>query len=127
MGAVGAAPAGGRRGALIRRALPEAAIVIVTSSDGVLARIVAGQLAARGRDARAILGGSRAWFDLGLPTAAGHERLLTGEDDASHSGYHYADIERRNARFREYLDWEIGLVEQIRRDGDATFQLADRA
>lgn len=98
--------------------------VLVTSSDGVLARVVAAELAARsGRDVRYLAGGTQAWTAAGLPTGSGAHGVLTGEDDYWYSPYHHADVAQRDAGFRAYLDWEVGLVAQLEREGDIGIRL----
>jgi len=98
--------------------------IIVTSANGVLARLVAAELAARsGRDVRFLAGGTQAWEAAGLPLDSGADGVLTGEDDHWYSPYHHADVELRNAGFRAYLDWEVGLVEQLGREGDIGIRL----
>ncbi|MET0185977.1 MAG: rhodanese-like domain-containing protein [Achromobacter sp.] len=119
--------AAGRLPALLADLTPETSLVI-TSSDGVLAQVVATELLRHGYPARALLGGNRAWFDANLPTASGGEHILTGEDDSWHSGYAYTDEAQRHAAFRAYLDWEVGLVEQLTQPGAVTaFNVAGRA
>lgn len=104
--------------------LPKDQTILLTSSDGVLARIVAAELAARtGRDVRAITGGTQAWVAAGLPTDSGAARVLTGDDDYWFSPYHQPTQVQRDAGFREYLDWEVGLVAQLEREGDVGFRL----
>jgi rhodanese-related sulfurtransferase len=100
--------------------------VLLTSEDGVLAQVVASQLAARGYPARAILGGTQAWIAAQLPTASGGDGILTGKDDTRYSGYELAEDKTaasevvRDERFRAYLQWELDLVEQIQRPGAST-------
>ena len=119
--------AAGRLPALLADLTPETSLVI-TSSDGVLAQVVATELLRHGYPARALLGGNRAWFDANLPAASGGEHILTGEDDSWHSGYAYTDEAQRHAAFRAYLDWEVGLVEQLTQPGAVTaFNVAGRA
>ncbi|PLP99351.1 rhodanese-like domain-containing protein [Cupriavidus pauculus] len=98
--------------------------ILITSSDGVLARVVAAELAARtGREARFVNGGTQAWVAAGLPVETGGERVLTGDDDYWFSPYQHADVAQRNAGFQAYLDWEINLVEQLGREGDIGIRL----
>lgn len=98
--------------------------ILVTSPDGVLARIVAAELAVRtARDVRTITGGTSAWIAAGLPVAQGAQGVLTGDDDHSYSPYGFQDLERRNSGFREYLDWELGLVAQLEREGNVGIRL----
>ena len=102
--------------------------VLLTSPDGVLARVVAAELALRtGRDVRALVGGTAAWVAAGLPTGSGAENVLTGDDDHWFSPYHHADLALRDAGFRRYLDWEIGLVEQLVREGETGIRLVPAA
>jgi rhodanese-related sulfurtransferase len=102
--------------------------VLLFSGDGVLARIVAAELAARtGRDVRAVTGGTRAWAAAGLPVGDGAAGVLTGDDDAWRSPYHQASQADRDAGFREYLAWELGLPAQLRRAGDTGIRLAPAA
>ncbi|WPB56545.1 rhodanese-like domain-containing protein [Xylophilus sp. GOD-11R] len=108
--------------------LPADATVLLTSPDGVLARIVAAELAQRsGRDVRALVGGTEAWFAAGLPTASGADGVLTGDDDHWFSPYQHADLSQRDTGFREYLAWELGLVEQLEREGETGIRLVTAA
>ncbi|MGO4304117.1 rhodanese-like domain-containing protein [Cupriavidus sp. RAF12] len=108
--------------------LPNDHVVLVTSSDGVLARTVAAELAARTRrDVRAIAGGTQAWAAAGLPLGNGSGKVLTGDDDYWFSPYQHADAAQRDAGFQAYLDWEVGLVEQLGREGDIGIRLITKA
>lgn len=98
--------------------------IVLTSPDGVLARSVAAELAARsGRDVRAIAGGTQAWAAAGLSTSSGAEGVLTADDDHWYSPYAQTDHAARDAGFRIYLDWELGLVAQLEREGDVGIRL----
>lgn len=103
---------------------PANRVVLLFSQDGVLAHSVAAELAARsGRDVHSVTGGTRAWVEAGLPVASGADGVLTGDDDGWLSPYHHADTAARDAGFQAYLDWEIGLVEQLQREGDIGIRL----
>lgn len=94
--------------------------IAITSQDGVLAQAVATQLRSSGvAEVHALLGGTARWLALGLPAEAGDERNLSGEDDAWYGPYAYPTKAERERRMNDYLAWEIGLVEQLRRDGDS--------
>jgi rhodanese-related sulfurtransferase/predicted metal-dependent enzyme (double-stranded beta helix superfamily) len=96
-------------------------VIVVTSGDGVLAKLAATDLATvSGRDIRALLGGNRAWLSAGFATESGSERLLVS-DDVWYRPYDRAADGA--ASMRDYLAWEIRLVEQIARDGDAQFRV----
>jgi rhodanese-related sulfurtransferase len=98
--------------------------VILSSPDGVLAHSVAAELAARtGRDVRSLLDGTQGWANAGLPIASGAAGVLTGDEDHWFSPYQHADVEARNAGFRQYLDWEVDLVAQLQREGNTGFRL----
>src|SRR5256885_9974388 len=61
-----------------------------------------------------------AWAAAGLPLGQGDADVLTGDDDQWYSPYAHRDLGLRDAGFRAYLDWELGLVEQLERDGWAS-------
>jgi len=92
--------------------------VILTSADGVLAGAVAAELLRLGAGkVRALLGGTQAWSKAGLPLASGDEGLLGADEDVWYGPYVFRSEAERNRRFDEYLDWELGLVAQLQRDG----------
>ena len=101
--------------------------VVLTSADGVLASVVAAELAWRSqRQVRYLLGGTRAWAAQGLELARGAQDVLTGDDDHSVSPYLFEDLAARDQGFRDYLDWELGLVAQLEREGSQDFRLIGR-
>ena len=102
--------------------------VLLASRDGVLARSVAAELTARsGRVVHAIAGGTDAWHAAGLPIDSGAEHVLTGDDDHWFSPYSHTDLAKRDAGFRAYLDWELGLVAQLEREGNVGIRLVAAA
>ena len=108
--------------------LPAGQAVLLTSPDGLLPRTVAPELAAcTGRDVRAIAGGTAAWAAAGLPVEAGDAGVLTGDDDHWYSPYAHRDLHLRDAGFRAYLDWELGLVAQLKREGQTGIRLLGAA
>jgi 3-mercaptopyruvate sulfurtransferase SseA len=95
--------------------------LVLTSENGVIARFAAAEIAAR-RPAKVLAGGTAAWQAAGLRLETGMSRLADEPDDVSLSARDRpADRERY---MREYLAWEIDLVNQIARDSDCRFQLA---
>ncbi|PWC22593.1 rhodanese-like domain-containing protein [Brenneria nigrifluens] len=90
---------------------------VLTSNDGVLAGLIAGELQRYDISAAALAGGNQAWFAAGLPVESGDENILTAEEDRQHNGYSVSDPARRDRLFRDYLDWEIGLVRQLEQPG----------
>jgi rhodanese-related sulfurtransferase len=95
--------------------------VACTSSDGRLARYAAADLAALlGREVHALEGGTEAWRAAALPLERGATRMLEPPEDVYYKPYdHQAQIE---AAMQDYLQWEVALLEQIRRDPDCRFR-----
>jgi hypothetical protein len=109
-------------------ALPAGQTVLLASADGVLAHSIASALDAAqraGHEVASILGGTQAWRRASLPIAQGSEGVVTGEDDHSYSPYLYRDLALRNAGFVDYLEWELGLVAQLEREGHTGIRLID--
>ena len=95
--------------------------IVCTSPDGVLARFAAADLAALlGREVSALAGGTEAWRAAGLPLESGDTRMLEPPEDVYYKPYdHRTQIE---AAMQDYLQWEVALLEQIRRDPDCRFR-----
>lgn len=99
-----------------------AAVVVVTSRDGVLAAAAAAELARdTGRDVRALLGGTLAWQIAGGAVDSGGAPGRAGDVWQKPGGD--GDTDARNRHFRAYLDWEVSLVDQLRRDGDTAMRV----
>jgi rhodanese-related sulfurtransferase len=105
----------------LRDRLPADRIVVLTSSDGVLARLAAVELAWHG-DVRVLLGGTRAWVGAGLPLERGATALADALIDVWYRPYdRESGVEQA---MRGYLSWEVDLVAQVARDGDTRFRLS---
>jgi len=101
--------------------LPAQGDLILTSEDGGVARFAAAELGVR-RPVKVLAGGTAAWKAAGLPLEAGMGPLASEPDDVALSARERpADRERY---MREYLAWEVDLVNQIGRDTDCRFRLA---
>src|SRR5688572_1209322 len=97
--------------------IPPAGILVLTSEDGVLAHLAAPEAAALFGEVRVLEGGNAAWKG---PTESGVERATTTRDDVWYKPYdHNADYLKHA---RDYLDWEVALVEQIKRDPTIRFR-----
>ena len=83
----------------------------------IVARHAAAEVAAIGRQTAPLRGGNAAWKAAGLAMETGQERMLDEPDDIW-----LAPRERKSDReryMRDYLSWEIDLVNQMRTDDDA--------
>ena len=95
--------------------------LILTSPDGLLAQYVANDLKRNYPDKTvlALQGGTRSWIDAGFPLVTGPEHFTTEPNDIWYKPYERASSVRD--AMQGYLDWEVNLVAQIERDGDARF------
>ncbi|ABO57784.1 Rhodanese domain protein [Burkholderia vietnamiensis G4] len=106
------------------RAIPSAQRYVFTCGSSLLARFAAD-------DARALLpasapisvltGGTAAWIDAGLPLKHGDTHLASPRVDRYRRPYEGTD--NASAAMQAYLDWEYGLVEQLKRDGTHHFRV----
>jgi rhodanese-related sulfurtransferase len=101
--------------------VPRRRVLVLTSPDGVVARLAAAEVNAAGFAEIGVLdGGTDAWRAAGLPLHTGRDAMADEPDDCWRRPYDaYA---RPDARER-YLRWEVGLIRQIERDGDPGFRL----
>jgi len=112
------------RGRLVDDAvrLPPSESYVITSSDGVIARLAANELAdVTRRPVRVLIGGTNAWRAKGQPLETGATQLASTPDDVALKAFEQPT--NREAAMRQYLQWEVGLVEQVRRDGTLRFRL----
>jgi rhodanese-related sulfurtransferase len=109
----------------VRSRLAAARIVVLTSEDGTLAHLAAAEAARLWTDAdiRVLKDGNAAWFAASAPTEAGIDRATTSLDDVWYKPYDHAQGYEQHAR--AYLSWEVGLVEQIKRDPTIRFRAYD--
>jgi rhodanese-related sulfurtransferase len=101
--------------------VPATAKLVLTSPDSLLAQYVASDLERKHPDKTVLVlqGGTRSWIDAGFPTATGPEHFTTEPNDIWYKPYEQASSVRD--AMQGYLDWEVNLVAQIERDGDARF------
>jgi rhodanese-related sulfurtransferase len=105
-----------------RTRIPADRVLVLTSSDGVLARLAAAEIADRAP--LVLLGGTRAWRAAGLPLERGATALADTPVDVWYRPYdREGGVEQA---MRAYLDWEVDLVAQVERDGDTRLRLASR-
>jgi rhodanese-related sulfurtransferase len=107
--------------AALRPRLAEAEQVVVTAPDPALAALALPELEALTHAAVAVLaGGTAAWAEAGLPLQADR----TDPPDEACVDFYLRPYDRNHGveeAMRAYLAWEIELVHQIERDGDARF------
>ena len=94
--------------------------LVLTSEDGVLAHLAAPEAAALWPDARSRARRRQRGLAVGRPTESGIERATTALDDVWYKPYDHGTDYEKHAR--DYLDWEVALVEQIKRDPTIRFR-----
>jgi rhodanese-related sulfurtransferase len=101
--------------------VPEAPMLVLTSPDGVLARLAAAEIEASGHAGiRVLEGGTDAWRAAGYPLTSGREAMADTPNDCWRRPY---DPYVGEGARQRYLDWETGLVGQIEREGDVGFRI----
>ena len=101
-----------------RQKIGEQKTLTLTSEDGVLAHLAGPEVQALWPTAEILVleGGNTVWPG---PWEEGHERSTTVRDDVWYKPYdHEAGFEKHA---REYLQWEVELIEQIKRDPTIRF------
>jgi len=106
----------------VLKRIPGAQRYVLTCDSSLLSRYAAHELS-RLTDAEVVVlrGGTRAWIDAGLPLEQGETRLASPRIDRYRRPYEGTDNPRE--AMQGYLDWEYGLVEQLRQDGTHGFQV----
>jgi 3-mercaptopyruvate sulfurtransferase SseA len=95
---------------------------VLTSPDGLAARFAWKEAAAIARRPLFVLeGGTAAWSAAGLPLVASEPRHASEPIDRYRRPYEGVDVPA--AAMQAYLDWEYGLVDQLRRDGTHAFRV----
>jgi rhodanese-related sulfurtransferase len=96
--------------------------LVLTSEDSLLAHLAAPEVAALwpGAEVSVLEGGNAAWIASGRATETGTERATTTRDDVWYKPYDHASDYKKHAR--DYLAWEVALVDQIKRDPTIRFR-----
>ena len=106
--------------ALGRLSAQERGQIVLTSPDGLLARLAAPEVEGiTGQTPRVVPGGTLAWVWAEQPLEAGEGRALSPFEDVYRRPYEGTDSPRE--AMQAYLDWEYGLVAQLERDGTHGF------
>ncbi len=98
----------------------QSGIIVCTSPDGELARFAAADLRLMAKvPVRALAGGTAAWRAAGLPLETGQTTMWEPNEDVYYKPYDgKTQVEQA---MRDYLDWEVALMEKIGRDSDVRF------
>jgi len=112
--------------ATARQRMPPGESLVLTSPDGVLARLAARDAAESGfTDLRVLQGGTAAWLAGGFPMEQGEERMANPPRDVFAKPYDHPDGVEQH--MRNYLDWEVTLVEQIKKSGEISYRIFPEA
>jgi rhodanese-related sulfurtransferase len=105
-------------------AIPPARRYVLTCGSSLLARFAASDAGAwlpASAEVAVLAGGTAAWIDAGLPLEHGETRLASPRVDRYRRPYEGTD--NAAAAMQAYLDWEYGLVDQLKRDGTHHFKV----
>jgi rhodanese-related sulfurtransferase len=100
--------------------IPEGLPIVLTSPDGLLARLAAAEVEEiSDRPVRVLDGGTQAWAAAGRRLDTDLVRAASDPEDVYKRPYEGAD--HAAEAMQAYLDWEFGLVDQLARDGSHGF------
>jgi len=95
--------------------------IVLTSSDGLLARVALSDARSlTSADVQALEGGTERWIAEGRPLESGLDHTVGAVDDVWYKPYEHRGAPEQF--MRNYLTWEVALVEQLERDGTTRFQ-----
>lgn len=94
--------------------------LVLTSADGYLAAFAHTDLRWQaGTEVAVLAGGTAGWAASGRPLSTAEEPMLSAPVDIYRRPYEGTDVD--HATMQAYLDWEYGLVAQLKRDGTHGF------
>ncbi|MGB1158803.1 MAG: rhodanese-like domain-containing protein [Porticoccaceae bacterium] len=105
--------------------IPPADLYVLTSSDGITASLTAAELTALTEVPVKVLAcGNRGWEAAGNTLVCGQGNRSLEPDDRWQIPFLPDPVTGKSAEqnMREYLSWEVALVEQIQRDGTTNFR-----
>lgn len=100
--------------------------IVLVAPDAEIGALAAAESAdlTGGLPVYVLTGGTKAWREAGFEVETGHVRMADPPTDVWYRPYDFKeDVE---AAMRQYLDWEVDLVPQVERDGDARFSVLKR-
>lgn len=104
-----------------REVIGQVEYLAITSTDGQLAKLAQPEAAALWPQAEvvALASGNKGWRHAGYDMEPGFDRATTEATDVWYKPYdHEGEVEQH---MRDYLTWEIALVEQLDRDPTVNF------
>jgi rhodanese-related sulfurtransferase len=100
--------------------IPQNGTIVLTSEDGVLAKLAVNEASAlTGTPVRFLAGGNAAWRHAGQPLSA-EAKMADEAVDQWRKPYERSG--NAKAMMQEYLDWEVDLLPRIKRDGTLQFE-----
>jgi|GEM_PF-2150746 len=105
-----------------RQAIGDTPFLAITSTDGQLAKLAVPEAQALWPDAQvaALAAGNKGWRHAGYDMEPGFDRATTEANDVWYKPYdHEGQVVEQH--MRDYLTWEIALVEQLDRDPTVNF------
>lgn len=104
--------------------LPSADVFVLTSTDGIIARLAANEASQlTSTPVRVLEGGNEAWKKAGLRLKKGMKNLANEPDDFWQIPFdpNRSDGKTVKDAMQAYLSWEVDLIKQIERDGTTRF------
>jgi len=110
-----------------RDVIGETEYLALTASDGRLAKLAVPEAAALWPDAEvvALAAGNKGWRHADYDMDPGFDRATTDANDVWYKPYDQDDDDAVEQHMRDYLTWEIALVEQLDRDPTVSFPSFD--
>ncbi|MDP2707663.1 MAG: rhodanese-like domain-containing protein [Burkholderiales bacterium] len=101
--------------------IPAGKLLVLASPDGIIAQLAAPEAALLTQTPIKVLrGGTDSWRAAGLPVETGMTQLADSTDDVRYRPYDRTD--KIEEAMKDYLNWEVNLVQQIARDDDVNFR-----
>ncbi|MEZ5341108.1 MAG: rhodanese-like domain-containing protein [Acidimicrobiales bacterium] len=106
-----------------RAAIGPVDLLVLTSTDGQLAKAAVADASAAWPDASvfALAGGTKSWRHAGFAMEPGLTRPTTETNDVWYKPYDHDDADVVPQHMQDYLTWEIALVDQLARDETVVF------
>lgn len=93
--------------------------IVLTSTDGVIARLAAAELAGGARPVAALAGGTQAWIAAGLPAKSGLDQPALDPAEALPP---LPTTEERRVSLAAYVRWGDHITDELEKDGLVRFR-----